>query len=80
MSFIGGDRSIDAFIRCPPPDGDLDDSGLVVADEPLIAQEILMLCEWNCEARSRSIPGHRHRLFNARKRIERRSMMTELVD
>jgi hypothetical protein len=38
MSFIGGDRSVDACIKCPRPDGGSDDPGLVVAGEPLIAQ------------------------------------------
>jgi hypothetical protein len=38
MSFIGGDRSIDAFIRCRRPDRGRDDPGLVIAGEPLIAQ------------------------------------------
>jgi hypothetical protein len=38
MSFIGGDRSIDAFIKCRRRDGGLDDPGHVVAGEPLMAQ------------------------------------------
>jgi hypothetical protein len=38
MSFIAGDRSIDAVIKCPRPAGGLDDPGLVLAGEPLIAQ------------------------------------------
>jgi hypothetical protein len=38
MSFILGARSIDAFMKCPRRDGSLDDPGLVIAGERLVAQ------------------------------------------